>query len=95
MVVFGILLLVLGAISTAVFDDSEVILDQVINMNVLGGILIVLGAISLLMGLIYMYMATNTSHAEYEEHDVVVDTPPEEKPVVVKRRKPRTPKKGV
>lgn len=95
MVVFGILLLLLGAISTSVVDDSVTIADQAINMNVLGGILIGLGALSLIMGLLYMYMGSNTSHAEYAEHDVVVDTPPEEKPVVVKRRKPRTPKKGV
>lgn len=94
MVVVGILLMVLGALSLGVLDNSMEVGNQVWDMDLVGGILLGLGALSLLMGLIYVYVGANTSHRAYEEHDVIVDEVPEEKPVVIKRRKPRTPKKG-
>lgn len=92
MVVFGIFLLVLGSISEWISDNSVTIGDKAIDMDALGVILLVLGALSVLIGIAIYAMATNTSH--YEEH-VVDEVPPvvEEKPVVVKRRKPRTPRK--
>lgn len=87
MVVLGIVFLLFGAVSSWIVDDRLMIGSQAVNMDSVGVIFMLLGALSILLGIIWMAMATNTSHKE--EHDLIVEKVPDEEPVVVKRRKPR------
>lgn len=85
MVVFGIFLMVLGAICEWIVDNSVTINDHSFNMDTLGVILLVLGGLSVLIGLISLAMYTNTSHVE--SHDVLVEEEPVVERPVVRRRK--------
>lgn len=87
MVIFGTLLLIAGAICEWIVDNSVKIGDQMVDMDVVGIILLAAGAALVLLGVAWMAMATNTSHQE--RHDVIVDKMPDERPVVIKRRRPR------
>ena len=94
MVALGIFFLLVGSISSWIIDDRVMLGSQAINMDSVGLIFLLLGALSVLLGIIWMAMATNTTHRSVSEHDVVVDKVPDEEPVVIKRRKPRKPKAG-
>lgn len=87
MVILGIILLALGGISRWAMDNRLDVGDQVWNMDTIGAVLLFAGALSIILGAMWMAMATNTSHRE--EHDVIVDKVPDEDPVVIKRRRPR------
>lgn len=84
MVVFGIFLLVVGAIAEFVANNHVTVGNQSWDMDTIGMIMLVLGVVSILIGFAFTAMYTNTSH---REHDVIVDKKVDETPVVIKRRK--------
>lgn len=78
MVVFGIVLLIAGAIAEFVADNQVMVGNQSWDMDTIGIIAMGFGVLSLLVGLIIAAMYTNTSHIEID-----VEKPP----IVKKTRK--------
>lgn len=86
MIIFGIVLLVAGAIAEFVANNHVMVGNQSWDMDTIGMIAMGFGVASILIGLIVTSMFTNTSHYEKDVIDkrVVDDTPPV---VIVKRNK--------
>lgn len=83
MIIFGIVLLVAGAIAEFVANNHVMVGNQSWDMDTIGMIAMIFGVISIITGFAVTYMFTNTSHVERDVIDkkVVDDTPP----VVIKR----------
>jgi hypothetical protein len=88
MIIFGILLLVAGAIAEFVADNHMMVGNQSWDMDTIGMIAMLFGVVSILVGLAVTHMFTNTTHVERDVIDkrsvdkkVIDDTPP----VVIKK----------
>lgn len=94
MVGIGLIFLVIGAISEWAVDNHIMVGNRSVDMDVIGGIFLVVGVLGIVIGLANTAMFANTSHTEVKRsfsdddvhHDVIVDRVPDEKPKKVVRR---------
>lgn len=70
MVVFGIFLLVAGAIAEFVANNHVMVGNQSWDMDTIGMIAMIFGVVSILIGLAVTAMYTNTSHVEKDIVDI-------------------------
>lgn len=88
MIIFGIFLLVVGAIAEFVANNHVMIGNQSWDMDTIGMIAMLFGVVSIVVGLAVTYMFTNTTHVERDvvdkrsvDRQVIDDTPP----VIIKK----------
>lgn len=94
MIGIGLIFLVIGSICEWAVDNSVMIGNKSVNMDVIGWIFLLVGVLGIIIGLANTAMFSNTSHTEVQRsysdedvhHDVIVDKVPGKEPKKIVRR---------